>query len=178
MDKGKTQTNGPKDKEIDDDGQGLSLKGWHRHTMSIKGETELANIVDCVDATIQELKDYTKKDWLMQPTTSIWTELTWKQIKKSRRKKIWRKTTIWILVRNKRIAHRRGNLKRETESQLTVAQNNVIRTNYIKVKIDKILKSSKYSLHDDRDKTVNHIISEFSKLAQKEHNTKMNIMTG
>ncbi len=31
---------------------------------------------------------------------------------------------------------RRGNLKRETESLLIAAQNNAIRTNYIKAKID------------------------------------------
>ena len=37
------------------------------------------------------------------------------------------KTWIWL---------RKGNLKRETESLLIVAQNNAIITNYIKSKID------------------------------------------
>ena len=38
------------------------------------------------------------------------------------------KTWTWL---------RRGNLKRETKSLLIAAQNNAIRTNYIKTKIDK-----------------------------------------
>ena len=37
---------------------------------------------------------------------------------------------IWIYLRN-------GNLKRETESLLMAAQNNAIRTSYVKAKIDK-----------------------------------------
>ena len=38
------------------------------------------------------------------------------------------KTWTWL---------RKGNLKRETESLIIAAQNNAIRTNYIKAKIDK-----------------------------------------
>ena len=37
----------------------------------------------------------------------------------------------------------KGNLKRETESILIATQNNAIRTNYIKVKIDKTQQNSK-----------------------------------
>ncbi len=44
--------------------------------------------------------------------------------------------------------------------------------NNIKTRIDKTQQSSKYRLFDDRDETINHIISEFSKLAQKEYNTR------
>ena len=58
-------------------------------------------------------------------------------------------------------------LKRETESLLIAAQNNVLRTNYVKAKIDMTQQNSRYRLCDDRDKTINHIISESSKLAQK-----------
>ena len=61
-------------------------------------------------------------------------------------------------------------IKRETESLLIVAQNNAIRTNYVKTKIDKTQQNSKYRLWDD--KTINHIISECSKLAQKEYKIK------
>ncbi len=50
--------------------------------------------------------------------------------------------------------------KRETESLLIVAQNNVIRTNQIKAKIDKTQQNSKCRLCGDRDETINHIISE------------------
>ena len=40
----------------------------------------------------------------------------------------------------------RGNLKRETESPIISAQNNAIRTNYIKAKIDKTKYNSKCRL--------------------------------
>ena len=60
---------------------------------------------------------------------------------------------------------RKGNNKRETESLLIAAQNSVIRTNQIKVRIDKMQQNSKCRLCGDRDKTINHIVSECSKLA-------------
>ena len=44
------------------------------------------------------------------------------------------KTWKWI---------RKGNIKRESESFLIAAQNNAIRTNYIKVKIDNTQQNSK-----------------------------------
>ena len=58
---------------------------------------------------------------------------------------------------------------RETESLLIAAQNNAIRTNHIKARIDKTQQNSKCRLCGDRDETINHIISECSKLAQKEY---------
>ena len=67
---------------------------------------------------------------------------------------------------------RKGNFKRETESLLIAAQNNTIRTNYIKARIDKTQKNSKCRLCGNRDETINHIISEWSKLAQKEYKTR------
>ena len=63
---------------------------------------------------------------------------------------------------------RKGNLKRETEFLLIAAQNNTIRTNHIKARIDKTQQNSKCTLCDDRDKIINHIVSECSKLTQKE----------
>ena len=62
----------------------------------------------------------------------------------------------------------KGNLQRETESFLIAAENNVIRTNQIKARIHKTQQNSKCRLCGDRDKTVNHMLSECSKLAQKE----------
>ena len=73
------------------------------------------------------------------------------------------KTWTWL---------RKGNFKRETESLLIAAQNNAIRTNYIKARIDKMQQNSKCRLSGDRDETINHIISECSKLAQKEYKTR------
>ena len=70
-------------------------------------------------------------------------------------------TRIWL---------RKGNLKKETESFLIPTQNDAIKTNYIKEKIDNIQQNSKCRLQDDKDETINHI-SKYSKLALKEHMT-------
>ena len=73
------------------------------------------------------------------------------------------KTWTWL---------RKVNLKRETESLLIAAQNNAIRTNHIKARIDKTQQKSKSRLCGERDKTINHIIRECSKLAQKQYETR------
>ena len=73
------------------------------------------------------------------------------------------KTWMWL---------REGNFKRETESLLIATQNNAMRTNHIKARIDNTQHKSKYRLCGDRDDTMNHIISECSKLAQKKYKTR------
>ena len=62
---------------------------------------------------------------------------------------------------------RKGNLKRETEFLLIAAQENAVRNNHIKMRIDKTQQNSKCRLCGDRDETIYHIISECSRLAQK-----------
>ena len=69
---------------------------------------------------------------------------------------------------------RKGNFKRETESLLMAAQNSAIRTNHIKARIDKTQQNRKCRLCGNRDETINHIISECSKLAQKEYKARHN----
>ena len=73
------------------------------------------------------------------------------------------KTSTWL---------REGNLKRETESFPIAALDNAIRTNHIKMKIDKMQQNSKCTLCSDRDETINHIMSECRKLAQKEYKAR------
>ena len=75
------------------------------------------------------------------------------------------KTWTWL---------RKGNLKREPKSLLIAAQDNAIRTTHIKVRIDKTQQNSKCRLCDDRYETINRIISECSKLAQKEYKARHN----
>ena len=72
------------------------------------------------------------------------------------------KTRTWL---------RKGNFKRETESLLMAAQNNAIRTNRIEARIDKTQQNNN-RICNDREKTINHIISECSKLAQKEYKAR------
>ena len=69
---------------------------------------------------------------------------------KNKETEIERKTTG-----KTRIGLRKGNLKRETESLLIEAQNNTIRSNYIKVKID-MQQNSWYRLCGERGEMVNN----------------------
>ena len=73
------------------------------------------------------------------------------------------KTWTWL---------RKGKFKRETEFLLIAAQDNAVRTNHIKARIDKTQQNSKCRLCGGRDEIINHIISECSKLAQKEYKTR------
>ena len=80
------------------------------------------------------------------------------------------KTGTWL---------RNGNLKRETESLPIETQNNAIRTNHIKARIDKKQKKKKKTktknkcrLCADRDETINNIIRECSNLPQKDYKTR------
>ena len=62
---------------------------------------------------------------------------------------------------------RKRNLKTKTEFLLIAEQNTAIRTNHIKARIDKTQQNSRCRLCGDRDKTINHIISECSKFVLK-----------
>ena len=140
-----------------------------------EGRRGLTSIEDSVDALIQQLKDYiqkhdgglitaTRNDNTMANRITITRKQKWeiKQLYGSFKRlinnishdKIW----TWLS---------KGNFKKETESLQIAAQNNALRTNHIKARIDKTQQNSKCRLCGDRDKTINHIISECSKLAQK-----------
>ena len=67
---------------------------------------------------------------------------------------------------------RKGNFRKEIKSLLIETQNNAINTNYMKAKIDKKQQNSRCRLYRDRDETTNHIMSDYSKLAQKEYKTR------
>ena len=142
-----------------------------------EGGRGLANIEDSVDASIQQLEDYIQNhdgrlirairkdnDNTMDNRITITRKqkLEGKQlygrIKRLINNISHDKTWIWL---------RKGNFKRETESRLIAAQNNAIRTN-IKAGIDKTQQNSKCWPCDDRDETINHTISECSKIAHKE----------
>ena len=98
-----------------------------------EGGRGLASIEDSVNTSIQRLED--------QRNTAIQKTITRKQ---KREEKLfhgyfmrqtsdnsYKKTWTWL---------RKRNILRETESFLIAAQNNTIKTNYIKAKIDKTTK--------------------------------------
>ena len=142
----------------------------------------LASIEDSVDTSIHRLENYIQKheEGLItatrhetQKTMNNWMTITRKQKREgkqlySRFKRLINnishdKTWTWL---------RKGNFKRETESLLIAATDNAMRTNHIKARIDKTQQNSKCRLCGDRDETINHIISECSKLAQWGYKTR------
>ena len=62
-----------------------------------------------------------------------------------------------------------GDLKRETKSLIVTAQNQSIRTNLVKEKIDKDQGDSICRLSRKVDENTDHIVSGCSKSAQKEY---------
>ena len=144
-----------------------------------EGGRGLASIEDTVDASIQRLEDYIgKHEWGLITTVRNDMDRRIDERMTTTRKQKWEGKQLYgrfkRLINN--ISHqktwtwlRKGNLKRETESLLIAAQDNAIRTNHIKARIDKTQQNSKCRLCGDRDETINHIISECGKLAQKEY---------
>ena len=147
-----------------------------------EGGRGLASIAESVDASIQRLKDNIEKHERGQITAvrndtdnAIDDRMTTTRKQKWEEKQLYgrfkrlinnishQKTWTWL---------KKGNLKRETESLLIAAQDNAIRTNHTKARIDKTQQNSKCRLCVDRDVTINHIISECSKLAQKEYKAR------
>ena len=147
-----------------------------------EGGRILTSNEDSIDTSIQRLKDCIEKRGgrLITATrnntnntrtsgTTMTRRQTWEEkqfyerFKRPKRNISHGKTWTWL---------RKGKLKRETESLLIVAQNSVIRTNYIKAKIDKTQQIRSCRLWRDRDETINPIISECNKLAQKEYKTR------
>ena len=62
----------------------------------------------------------------------------------------------------------RGGIKRETETLILAAQEQAIRTNQIKAKIDRTQEDCLCRMCKQADETVNHLLSECSKMAQRE----------
>ena len=63
-------------------------------------------------------------------------------------------------------------LNKSWRSLLIAAQNNAIRTIYVKAKVDNSQQNSKCRLCCDRDETINHTARECRKFAQKEYKTR------
>ena len=143
-----------------------------------EGGRRLASIQDNVEAYIYWLEDYIYKSG-EKLITAIKnnknnTMISRKEIKRKEKcegKQVYghfKQQTNEISHEKTWTGLRKGNLKKGKESLLIAAQNNTKRTNYSKARIDKTLQNSKCRLCGNRDETINNIISECSKLVQKE----------
>ena len=117
-----------------------------------EGGRGLSCIEDTVDASIQRLEDYIEKhERGLITTIRNYTDNTIDEIMTTTRKQKWEGKQLY--GRFKRLINnisqqktwtwlRKRNLKRETESFLIAAQDNAIRTNHIKARIDKMHQNS------------------------------------
>jgi hypothetical protein len=67
-----------------------------------------------------------------------------------------------------------GDMKKETEGFLLAAQDQALRTNTIKAKIDKTTDDSKCRLCKEKEETVDHLVSACSKIAQTDYKERHN----
>ena len=126
-----------------------------------KGRRKLDNIEDYLDTSIWELEDYIKmnigQQWLGNRNDK---ENNCMDISSDKLTK----------CHTRRPGH--GNFKREIKSLVKTAENNVIKTSYVKVKINKTQQNSKCMLCVDIDKTISYTINQSSKLVQKKYKTR------
>ena len=133
-----------------------------------EGGRGLAIVEDSFDTSLQRLKDYIEKHergliTVIRNNTdnTIDNRMTTTRKQKWEGKQLhgrFKRLITWV---------KKGNFKRETEYLQMAAQNSAIRTNHIKVRIDKMQQNSKCRLCSDRDETINHIISECSNFTQE-----------
>ena len=85
--------------------------------------------------------------------------------------------TAWAILKRDRRSYpkwkrwtwlRDGSIKRKTETLILAAQEQSLRTNAIKAKIDRSQENSLCRLCKKSDETVRHIVSGCSRLAQKQ----------
>ena len=140
---------------------------------------------DCVELAIRGLEVYVhgSEERLIQAVRGdkidgLEVASVLKRSKKEKRLEDWEKKVLhgqylrqtkevrsdhfWAWLQN-------GDLKRETESLIVAAQNQSIRTNLVKAKIDKSQGNSLCSMCRKVDESIGHIVSGCSELAQKEY---------
>ena len=108
--------------------------------------------LEAASALKRSKKDIRLEDWEKKVLNGQY----FRQTKEVRRDQSW----AWL---------QNGDLKRETESLAVAAQNQSIRTNLVKAKVDKSQGDSLCRVCRKVDESIDHIVSRCSKLAQKEY---------
>ena len=151
-----------------------------------EGGRGLISVEDCIVSERRGLHDYlkeSKEDMLIGALKENVieegeTKEEFEKRKRDERKKIWHEGKLQgqFVQKSKNIAHefsgkwiRNGFLKKETEGMLFAAQEQALRTNAIKAKIDKQPVSPNCRLCGTTSETVMHLVSGCSKLAQKQY---------
>ena len=149
-----------------------------------EGGRGLICIEDCVELAIRLFEEYVhgSEERLIQAARGdkiygLEAASVLKRSKKEKRLEDWEEKVIhsqylrqtkevrsdqcWVWLQN-------GDLKRETESLIVAAQNQSIRTNLVKARIDKSQGDSLCRMCRNVDESIDQIVSSCSKLVQKE----------
>ena len=153
-----------------------------------EGGRGLIAVEDCIDIAKLGLERYlSQSDERLiiaarrEKVTSSESEEGFKLRMKMERKSEWKEKALYgqHLRQTENIASRdswiwltKGNLKKETECLLMAAQDQALRTNLIKAKIDKSHDDPKCRMCREGDESVTRIISQCKKLAEKEYKTR------
>lgn len=151
------------------------------------GGRGLMSIEQCVEEDIKSIAEYLRRsdeDMLRKVLTDgiIKAEGSTEEYKKHQREerlKEWRRMPLsgqfirdTEAVSNKEATMqwiKRGVLKKETEGFIIAAQDQALRTNAIKVKIDKQKGTAMCRLCGEKEETVDHLVSSCSKIAQTDY---------
>ena len=150
----------------------------------------LISIEDCVELAIGGLEVYVQgsEERLIQATRGdkidgLEVASVLKRSKKEKRLEDWEEKVLHgqYLRQTKKVRNdqcwawlQNGDLKRETESLIVADQNQSIRTNLVKARIDKSQGDSLCRMCRKVDESIDHILSGCSKLAQKEYKRRHN----
>ena len=149
-----------------------------------EGGRGLISIKDCVELAIRGLEVYVHgcEERLIQARgdkiDGLEATSVLKRSKIEKRLKDWEEKVLHgqYLRQTKEVTSdqcwawlQNGDLKRETESLIVAAQNQSIRTNLVKARIDKSQGDSLCRMCRKVDESIDHIVSGCSKFAQKEY---------
>ena len=151
-----------------------------------EGGRGLMSVEDTVNLATIGLKRYVKesKEKLLvaargdTENEELETENEFKRKSRQERKANWKEKVMHgqflrqtedVTNRDQWLWLQEGSLKRETETLIMAAQEQAVRTNLVKAKIDKTQEDSTCRMGGKADERINHLLSECSKMAQKEY---------
>ena len=147
-----------------------------------EGGRGLISVEDCVDIEVQNLSDYisqSSEEMLLavKEENTVGNGLTKEETREKHKQSYMSKALHYQFQKGTEDNRaeiswnwlRKGTLKKETEGMLLAAQDQALRTNSIKHRIDKQDISPMCRMCKGREETIAHIVSECPKLAQNQY---------
>lgn len=143
---------------VEEDKRGLMdyITSSKEKVLSKVKQAKLINSEGMKKEFVKKMKAKKMAEWRSKPLPGQYVRETEKITKKE-------ETYQWLIS---------GQLKKETEGLIVAAQDQALRTNCIKVKIDKQQGSPMCRLCGSKEETVDHLISSCSKIAQTDYKSR------